>query len=249
MKKKILILSALMLSAAIIFSKDLAFAKASPKAEKEVKVKEVKVVENAVQTRTAEENNGMVAAIKEKVGQLTTSKEEKLQAIEEKKVERQEKLQEAQEKKEQMKEQIQEKKLEQRSDVAAKHTINMEKRFSFYSERLDSMISKFQGKLDLMTESGLDTALAQEKLNAAADQLVIAIEQANTAITEFAAIEPADFASQQELSKAAQAAAKTARDSYKAVHMKLVEALEIMEELMGVEEEAEVEEIEVEETE
>ena len=246
MKKKILVLLTLMLSATAIFSKDFAFAKADLRAEKDEKVKEINYkkeekvteVQNKIQTKVEEKNTGISTAIKNRINQITENGEEKLIRIKE---EKKEKLDELASKKDEMKAKIEEKKLQLRTDAAARHTVHMEKRFSFYSTRLSEMIGKFQAKLDTIKNSGLDTSLAQEKLNEAADMLVLATDQANTAISEFAAIEIADFESQQELSKAAQTAATTARNSYKAVHMKLVEALEIMEDLTGTEEMEETE--------
>lgn len=86
--------------------------------------------------------------------------------------------------------QIQEIRQENRSNVAELHATRLERRFKFYYERLNNIMTRFQARLDLLTSEGKSTSTVQLKLSTAKAKLEEAKLKGARAIAAFRAIDP-----------------------------------------------------------
>jgi len=112
-----------------------------------------------------------------------------------------------------------------RSNIAENHANRLEKRFKFYSERLNNIISRFQTRLDLLKKDGKDPSSAQAKLDAAKAKLAEAKVKGEAAVAAFKAIDPAKFSEQKTEALAARDLATAARKLFIDTETLLKEAL------------------------
>ncbi|MFH1244154.1 MAG: hypothetical protein V1487_01060 [bacterium] len=112
-----------------------------------------------------------------------------------------------------------------RSKVAENHANRLEKRFTFYYERMEKIIARFQTRLDTLKGQGKDTAPTQAELNGAMAQLVLAKSKGEAAIAAFRALDPTKFQEQKIERLAARDLAKEARGLFLETHQLLKEAL------------------------
>jgi len=155
------------------------------------------------------------------------AREERRLEIEENVEERQENRQELRAEIEANVEERQENRQERRADIAGRHADRLENRFGFYEGRLNALIAKLQTRLVTLSNSGVDTAEAQAKLNEALTTLSKAVETGDAAISAFNAIQPDEFEAQKTQAQAARDLAVEAREGFKSTVALMREAVDL----------------------
>ncbi len=125
---------------------------------------------------------------------------------------RQNKMEEQVENRQENREERQENRQEKRTIRFEDHGTRLEARFTAYYTRLNNIITKVQARIDASTDK--DTTTAQSKLTEAKNTLAEAKSLADSAISQFKAIDPAKWEEQKEAAKAARDTANKARQSF-----------------------------------
>jgi hypothetical protein len=101
-----------------------------------------------------------------------------------------------------------------RSERAKLHGERIDRRFSWYAERLQNIAERIQSRIDKEKADGKDVTKAQASLDAAKATLTQAIADGKTAVTMFEAIDVAKWDVQQPQVKAAIDQANKARSEF-----------------------------------
>ncbi|KKU89291.1 MAG: hypothetical protein UY18_C0001G0023 [Microgenomates group bacterium GW2011_GWF2_47_9] len=134
--------------------------------------------------------------------------------------------QELEDRREEQRQEIQTKRIETRLRLAKNHAERLQKRFSFYYERLNNIITRFQARLDLSKTEGKDTTTSQQLLDQAKSNLLSAESKGKEAIQTFTSFDPEW--SQDEMQnkvRLGQSQAEEARNAFKQVLELLKSAL------------------------
>lgn len=115
-----------------------------------------------------------------------------------------------------------------RSERAKLHGERIEKRFSWYAERLGNIATRVQARIDKEKTEGKDVAKAQTSLDTAKVTLAQAVADGKTAVTMFQAIDVAKWDVQQPQVKAAIAQANKARVGFVTTRQQLMDAVKAL---------------------
>lgn len=140
--------------------------------------------------------------------------EERKEQILDNSQERQDLRQERREQVQENSEERQELRQERRDEIAMRHANRLGNRFSFYYQRLTTLISKFEAQLAELSAAGKDITAATAKLNEAKIALTSAKSLGDQAIAGFTAITPENYQDQQDQAIAARDQAQQAREKY-----------------------------------
>jgi hypothetical protein len=132
-------------------------------------------------------------------------------------------------------EQSQERVRQMRTNVAAIHAARLEKRFSFYYQRLTKIAEKIEARLQVLADEGVDVSAAQQGLTNALLLLEEAMERSNAAIADFKSINPEQYQTQRQIALQARDEARQSRQLF----------MQAMQELRGAVQAA-MEQVEVE---
>lgn len=138
--------------------------------------------------------------------------QERLENHEERMENRQERAQENRENRQENRQERQENRQEKRSEIAENHGLRLEKRFGDYYTRLNTIIGKIQARIDASTTK--NTAESQAKLEEAKTKLSEAKTLADSAVSQFKALDPAKYAEQKTAAQAARDTANKARQAF-----------------------------------
>jgi len=109
-----------------------------------------------------------------------------------------------------------------RSNVAENHANRLERRFNFYYQRFNNIITRIETRISNLKTGGKDTSLVETKLTTAKSNLAAAKTKGDEAIAAFRAIDPAKFAEQKDKAFAARDLANAARQLFLQVHKDLM---------------------------
>jgi hypothetical protein len=115
-----------------------------------------------------------------------------------------------------------------RSHVAENHANRLSRRFAFYYNRLNDIITRFQSRLDSLKTAGKDTSAAQTALDKAKTSLASAKSKGDAAVAAFKAIDPAKFTEQKAEALAARDLANEARKLFLDTHTLLKDAFKAL---------------------
>ncbi|OGD83600.1 hypothetical protein A2572_04870 [Candidatus Collierbacteria bacterium RIFOXYD1_FULL_40_9] len=117
--------------------------------------------------------------------------------------------QERAENREERRQEVKEKRQESRSERLEAHGTRLQTRFDAYYTRLNNIITKLESRITATTNK--DTTAAKAKLQEAKDMLQQAKTLADSAVSQFKAIDPVDWEDQKDAAKAARDTAQKAR--------------------------------------
>lgn len=120
----------------------------------------------------------------------------------------------------QVREQIREQALNR---VAQVHARRVQRRFDFYSQRLNTIADKLQNRLQALEAEGLDVSAAQEKLDEALQMVEVGMTQAQEATNQLNKVDLEQDLSQREM-------ALEARDQIQEARANFMQAVELMKE-------------------
>lgn len=124
----------------------------------------------------------------------------------------------------------QERRQERRDDFAERHAERLTNRFTFYYERLSTVMSKLKTRFEAMAKEGKNVAAAQAKLTEAQTALTKAKSLSDQAIAAFKSIDPAQYESQREVALKARDLAMQAREQFKTAVELLRESVKLAKE-------------------
>ncbi len=115
-----------------------------------------------------------------------------------------------------------------RSNVAENHANRLEKRFSFYFDRLTAIIVRFNTRLDSLNAKDPVVINLRSKLTTANTKLIEAKTKGDEAVDAFRGIDPSAFSEQKAAVLAARDMANSARKLFVEVHVLLKEAIKTL---------------------
>lgn len=131
---------------------------------------------------------------------------------------------------EQSQEQAQDKMQQNRNNIAAVHAFRLEKRFTFYYQRLTKIAEKIETRLQLLADEDIDVTSAQQSLANTLLLLEQAMEQSNIAIANFKSIDPTQYQTQRQLALQARDEAIKARQLF---NQALIEMQQVVQEAIS----------------
>lgn len=123
------------------------------------------------------------------------------------------------------------KRLEVRMSIAQIHAQRLEKRFAYYYERLNKIITKISEKIALQKAAGKDTSQVEVNLEIAKDKMIAAKTYGDEAISKFNDIKADNYQGERDLAILARDDAWSARNSYQEVLQILKEIVKTLKEL------------------
>jgi len=109
--------------------------------------------------------------------------------------------------------------------VAENHSARLSKRFKFYEERLNSIVDRFQVRIDLLKQEGKAVSSVQAKLDLVIAKLEEAMLKAEEVTSAFNAIESGTLSEQKQALNSARDLATEARKLFQETHELLKLAL------------------------